>query len=52
MMAAPEAMRDDVLRESQDIGMMKDRASWDDTSRLSKDTRASFHERNRKRGRD
>lgn len=52
MMAAPQAMRDDVLRESQDIGMMKDRASWDDTSRLSKDTRASFHERNRKRGRD
>ncbi len=52
MMAAPDEMRADVVKESQDIGMMKDRASWDDTSRLSKVTRASFHQRNRKRGRE
>ena len=52
MMGAPAEMRADMVKESQDIGSMKDRAAWDDTSRLSKDTRASFHRRNRKRGRD
>lgn len=52
MMGAPAEMRADMVKESQDIGSMKDRGAWDDTSRLSKDTRASFHRRNRKRGRD
>ncbi|MBA2773440.1 MAG: VWA domain-containing protein [Nocardioidaceae bacterium] len=52
MQAAPAEMQSDIAKESFDVGSMKDRASWDDVSRLSKDTRASFHERNRKRGRD
>ncbi len=49
---APPAMHADLARESEELAAMKDRASWDDERRLSKDTRASFHSRNRKRGRD
>lgn len=49
---APPEMQVDIAKESFNLGSMKDRASWDDVSRLSKDTRASFHERYRKRGRD
>ena len=49
---APDGMRAGVEHESLEVGTMKDRAGWDDVSRLSKDTRASFHERNRKRGRE
>lgn len=52
MATAPAEMRHDVAKESDVVGSMKERASWDDTNRLSKDTRASFHERNRKRGRE
>lgn len=52
MSAAPPSMQSDVTKESRDIGEMKARASWDSTSRLSKDTRSSYHSRNRKRGRD
>ena len=49
--AAPEELRGVVAHESLVIGSMKDRFAWDDINRLSKETRASFHERNRKRGR-
>jgi hypothetical protein len=52
MSAAPEELRADVAKEAQDVSAMRDRATWDDTSRLSKDTRASFHRENRKRGRE
>lgn len=52
MAAAPEESRSDVAKEASDLSMMRDRATWDDTSRLSKDTRASFHRENRKRGRE
>lgn len=48
---APEELRADVEKEQADIGQMKDRATWDDTSLLSKTNRASFHDNNRKRGR-
>jgi Ca-activated chloride channel family protein len=51
MSAAPDELRADVAKEAQDVSAMRDRATWDDTSRLSKDTRASFHRENRKRGR-
>lgn len=50
-MQAPEDLRDEVSKESQEIRMLRDRTTWDDTNRLSKHSRASFHERNRKRGR-
>lgn len=52
LLSAPMAMQAAVQEESEDIGSLKGRASWDDTSRMSKDTRSSFHSRNRKRGRE
>jgi Ca-activated chloride channel family protein len=49
--SSPPAMRAEVQQESDDIQAMRARTSWDDMSRMSKDTRASYHNRNRKRGR-
>lgn len=49
--SSPPAMLADVQQESDDIQAMRARTSWDDTRRMSKDTRASYHNRNRKRGR-
>ena len=48
---APEEVRAEVSQEQADVGDMKDRASWDDTGLMSKTSRASFHDKNRKRGR-
>lgn len=52
MAAAPDELQQDVAKEAHDVSMMRDRATWDDTARLSKHTRASFHRTNRKRGRE
>ncbi|MBA3265065.1 MAG: VWA domain-containing protein [Nocardioidaceae bacterium] len=48
---APEEVRAEVSQEQADVGDMKDRTPWDDTDLMSKTSRASFHDKNRKRGR-
>ena len=45
-----QASRTDVQQEPDDIPAMRARASWEDTNRMSTDTRASYHNRNRKVG--
>ncbi len=48
---APSELLADLQQEQSDLTGMRQQATWDDTSRASKMTRASYHERNRKRGR-
>ncbi len=48
---APEELLADLQKEQSDVGAMRERATWEDTSYMSKMSRASYHERNRKRGR-
>jgi Ca-activated chloride channel family protein len=48
---APDALVDDLLREQSDVADLHDRSRRDDTNRLSKESRASYHAANRKRGR-
>lgn len=50
--AAPPELVADLQQERSDVDAMRERASWEDMNLMSKTSRASYHERNRKRGRN
>ena len=49
--SAPSEVVDELDRERRDITEMRERSAWDDATLMSKLSRASYHSRNRKRGR-
>ncbi len=50
--AAPPELVADLQQERSDVDAMRERATWEDMNLMSKTSRASYHERNRKRGRN
>jgi Ca-activated chloride channel family protein len=51
MMSAPVGMAADLSAEKAELDELADRALWDDTNRMSKETHSSWHNQTRKRGR-
>src|SRR4051794_6551956 len=51
MMSAPVGMAADLSAEKAELDELADRALWDDTNRMSKQTHSSWHNQTRKRGR-
>jgi Ca-activated chloride channel homolog len=48
---APGELVANLQREQSDIGAMRERATWENTTLMSKMSRSSYHAQNRKRGR-